>query len=70
MDWLAALPAGPLLEESFVLAHGSPADEDAYLLDYEEVYPLSEMLAVICFIGHLIPGRLDVAHTTDASGWK
>jgi diadenosine tetraphosphatase ApaH/serine/threonine PP2A family protein phosphatase len=53
LDWLAALPAGPLLEESFVLAHGSPADEDAYLLDYEEVYPLSEMLLrPICFIGH------------------
>lgn len=53
MDWLAALPAGPLLQEEFVLAHGSPADEDAYLLDYDEIYPLSEvLLRPICFFGH------------------
>jgi diadenosine tetraphosphatase ApaH/serine/threonine PP2A family protein phosphatase len=53
LQWLAALPAGPLLEDGYILAHGSPADEDAYLLDYEEVYPLSEMLVrPICFIGH------------------
>ncbi len=53
LGWLAALPAGPLLEDSFELAHGSPADEDAYLLDYDEVYPISEMLLrPICYFGH------------------
>ena len=53
IQWLAALPAGPLLEDGFMLAHGSPADEDAYLLVYEEVYPLLEMLVrPVCFIGH------------------
>jgi len=53
MDWIAALPAGPLLNETFLLAHGSPTDEDAYLLDYDEVYPLSDvLLRPVCFIGH------------------
>lgn len=53
LDWLAALPAGPLFVDGFMLAHGSPADEDAYLMDYEEVYSLVEMLVrPICFIGH------------------
>lgn len=53
LAWLAALPAGPLFVDGFMLAHGSPADEDAYLMDYDEVYSLVEMLVrPICFIGH------------------
>jgi diadenosine tetraphosphatase ApaH/serine/threonine PP2A family protein phosphatase len=53
LAWLAALPAGPLFVDGFMLAHGSPADEDAYLMEYEEVYTLVEMLVrPICFIGH------------------
>jgi diadenosine tetraphosphatase ApaH/serine/threonine PP2A family protein phosphatase len=43
----------PLLNEEIELAHGSPADEDAYLLTQESI---SEAFAAqrgkICFFGH------------------
>ncbi len=53
LDWLASLPAGPVFAEEFQLCHGSPADEDEYLLSSSLVEPLDEfMLRPVCFVGH------------------
>ncbi|UCF80695.1 MAG: metallophosphoesterase family protein [Acidobacteriota bacterium] len=54
LAFLRSLPKGPLmLSEEIELAHGSPADEDAYLLTQESI---SEAFAAqrgkICFFGH------------------
>jgi diadenosine tetraphosphatase ApaH/serine/threonine PP2A family protein phosphatase len=53
-EYLAALPAGPrALPEGFAIAHGTPRDEDEYLVDAgaaAEVFREAEFR--ICFIGH------------------
>lgn len=53
LDWLSALPAGPVYAEEFQLCHGSPADEDEYLIQSSQVEPLDQfLLRPVCFIGH------------------
>ncbi len=60
-EWLAALPEGPLCFDDYELAHGSPLDEDEYLLVHYEIAPLSEVIMrPVCFIGH----------THVQSGWE
>lgn len=56
-QWLESLPRGPLMVEDpsshFLLAHGSPADEDQYVVSTEEAKPLlaaQQQRAV--FFGH------------------
>ena len=53
-NYLAALPRGPrALPEGFVIAHGTPRDEDEYLVDADaaaEVFEAAEFR--ICFVGH------------------
>lgn len=52
-DWLAALPQGPLLFEDFEVAHGSPGDEDEYVVTTYDVAAIGEDLhRPLCFIGH------------------
>jgi diadenosine tetraphosphatase ApaH/serine/threonine PP2A family protein phosphatase len=55
--WLESLPRGPLMVEdpsmAFLLAHGSPADEDQYVVNLDEAKPLlaaQQQRAV--FFGH------------------
>lgn len=55
--WLESLPRGPLMVEDpslpFLLAHGSPADEDQYVVSLDEAKPLlvaQQQRAV--FFGH------------------
>jgi predicted phosphodiesterase len=51
--YLRALPRGPVRYEDFDLVHGSPADEDEYLLDLSDVSPLREFIgAQATFFGH------------------
>ena len=52
-DYLEALPQGPLRVDNFDLAHGSPLDEDEYLItpgDVAQVWPYLE--APLSFFGH------------------
>lgn len=52
-EWLQALPAGPVYGEEFQLCHGSPADEDEYLLSSSLVEPMDQfLLRPVCFVGH------------------
>lgn len=42
LEWLRALPQGPVQEDGIVLVHGSPLDEDEYLIsevDVEQIGP-------------------------------
>jgi diadenosine tetraphosphatase ApaH/serine/threonine PP2A family protein phosphatase len=62
-EWLASLPQGPIDCGSYELAHGSPADEDEYLVNTFEVERLEEQLQRnICFVGH--------THVQSAWSWQ
>lgn len=53
LDWLDTLPVGPVFAEDFQLSHGSPADEDEYLLSSSLVEPMDQfLLRPMCFVGH------------------
>lgn len=53
LDWLRNLPAGPLEFDGYTLAHGSPDDEDDYLVDEYDVAHLDALLSQpLCFVGH------------------
>jgi diadenosine tetraphosphatase ApaH/serine/threonine PP2A family protein phosphatase len=53
LDYIAALPKGPLAVESFQIMHGSLFDEDAYMIndtDALEIFPYLE--CPVSFFGH------------------
>ena len=53
VDYLRALPRGPLRYEDFDLVHGSPADEDEYLLTQGDAAALRQNLETpLTFFGH------------------
>jgi diadenosine tetraphosphatase ApaH/serine/threonine PP2A family protein phosphatase len=53
LDWLANLPRGPLELDGYLLAHGSPNDEDEYLFHGEQALASMEfMTEPVCFVGH------------------
>src|SRR5687767_13103776 len=53
-EWLAALPAGPVIVDDFIeICHGTPFDEDAYVFD--DLDALRAMHAArrpLCLFGH------------------
>jgi diadenosine tetraphosphatase ApaH/serine/threonine PP2A family protein phosphatase len=53
-EWLAALPAGPILVDDTVeICHGSPFDEDAYIFDeLDAVRALKVATRPLCLFGH------------------
>lgn len=55
-DWLHALPQGPLAVEGFPgaqLVHGSPGDEDAYVVSIGDALPpLLALTTPLTFFGH------------------
>ena len=52
-DYLRSLPAGPLRVDGFQLIHGSPLDEDEYLISAADVRNVSDYLeAGVSFFGH------------------
>jgi predicted phosphodiesterase len=53
-DFLASLPAGPkTLAEGTLVAHGTPLDEDEYLVDAQEASRIFQELEFsVCFFGH------------------
>ncbi len=53
LEYLQQLPRGPLRHQSFDLVHGSPQDEDDYLITIADVAPLRKDLATpLTFFGH------------------
>lgn len=51
--YLEALPRGPLFYKGVDLVHGSPADEDEYVISVSDAAPLLESLgAPLTFFGH------------------
>ena len=53
LRYLATLPQGPILVERFSLLHGSPVDEDEYLIQAREVDEIREYLDTdVAFFGH------------------
>lgn len=51
--YLESLPAGPVAREGAVLAHGSPRDEDEYILDAAQAAAaLADGAAGLTFFGH------------------
>jgi predicted phosphodiesterase len=53
MEYVAKLPAGPLAVEDFTLVHGSPLDEDEYLVNIPEAAEsFSYQPSQLVFFGH------------------
>jgi predicted phosphodiesterase len=55
IEWLRELPQGPLSPdyEGISIAHGSPLDEDQYILNMRDAWaPLQQMATAITFFGH------------------
>jgi diadenosine tetraphosphatase ApaH/serine/threonine PP2A family protein phosphatase len=54
LDWLRAMPQGPIRATERVLcAHGSPLNEDHYIISMRDAWtPLQRMSAEITFFGH------------------
>jgi diadenosine tetraphosphatase ApaH/serine/threonine PP2A family protein phosphatase len=53
-DWLAALPAGPVVVDDLIeICHGTPFDEDAYVFDdLDALRSLHAAERAICLFGH------------------
>jgi predicted phosphodiesterase len=53
LDWLRGLPQGPIAVDGFLVAHGSPLDEDEYIASPTDAANLFEYLeSSVTFIGH------------------
>jgi len=53
IEYLSRLPRGPLRYDDFDLTHGSPEDEDEYLVTLADASPLRDALtAQLTFFGH------------------
>jgi predicted phosphodiesterase len=53
--WLKRLPQGPrVVDGAFTISHGTPIDEDAYLIgEMEAVYVFGTAKFDVCFFGHV-----------------
>ncbi|MBI2680484.1 MAG: metallophosphoesterase family protein [Candidatus Solibacter usitatus] len=52
-DYVRALPKGPLMAGGFALMHGSPMDEDQYVVEARDAAPVFSYLeAPVAFFGH------------------
>jgi diadenosine tetraphosphatase ApaH/serine/threonine PP2A family protein phosphatase len=53
-EWLAALPQGPLIVDELIeICHGSPVDEDAYIVDeLDALRALRASARPLCLFGH------------------
>jgi predicted phosphodiesterase len=53
IEYLASLPRGPVSENGFQLLHGSPVDEDEYVISTWDAAPLSGYVdGSLAFFGH------------------
>ncbi len=74
LDWLAALPQGPLAIPDFPevqLVHGSPNDEDEYVVSLgDALAPLITVAAPLTFYGHTHLQGGFFANGTSADGFR
>ncbi len=53
IDWLGKLPKGPAQENGFQMIHGSPLDEDEYLISEQDAAQVAPYLdSAVFFFGH------------------
>jgi predicted phosphodiesterase len=53
LEWLRELPRGPVLLDGFILSHGSPLDEDEYIMSFSDAANVYDYLeARVTFFGH------------------
>jgi diadenosine tetraphosphatase ApaH/serine/threonine PP2A family protein phosphatase len=53
LGWLRSLPVGPLVLDGYELVHGSPYDEDEYVVDLSEAAIARQALHThLCLFGH------------------
>ena len=70
--FLSELPAGPLwVGEDYQIAHGSPLDEDAYLLHIREIgQAFDAFTGQLCFFGHThLPGCFELDESRGQLNW-
>lgn len=70
--FLESLPRGPIaVEQDYVLSHGSPMDEDAYLLHPRDALMAFEMFeGQLCFFGHThLPGAFELDEEAEMLNW-
>jgi predicted phosphodiesterase len=70
--FLADLPTGPLwVGQDYQIAHGSPVDEDAYLLHMREISQAFDGFeGQLCFFGHThVPGCFELDETRGQLNW-
>ncbi len=69
---LVEMPMGPVVvEDAYVVAHGSPGDEDTYLLGPRDVGEAFECFeGPLCFFGHThLPGCWELDEASHALRW-
>ncbi len=72
LHFLETLPVGPLVVgEGYVLAHGSPVDEDAYLLHSRDALMAFDCFeGQLCFFGHThLPGCFELNEEAHHLAW-
>ena len=73
-EWLASLPQGPISLEGFPqaqLVHGSPEDEDAYIVSIgDALVPLLALATPLTFFGHTHLQGGFFANGTSADGFR
>ena len=53
LEYLRSLPRGPLADDPWVISHGSPLDEDEYLVSEDQVWMQMAFTSErVCFFGH------------------
>jgi len=69
LEWLRAVPQGPILASRRALvAHGSPLDEDHYIISMRDAWsPLQRMSTEITFFGHT---HVQGAFSQQAPEWQ
>jgi predicted phosphodiesterase len=70
--WLRELPMGPAwVGQDYQIAHGSPEDEDAYLLNAREALHAFEAFeGPLCFFGHThLPGLYELDEGAHKLNW-
>ncbi len=72
LEYLERLPRGPLPYEDFDLVHGSPLDEDEYLVTLQDVAAIAgEVATWLSFIGHShVQGGFLIARSGSQTGVK
>ena len=68
LQWLAAMPQGPLTVDALTeICHGAPWDEDAYLFDERDLEKVRPPSRPLCLFGHThVPSIFRIEPTIEA----